>query len=374
MKVVIIGPAPPPMGGISIHIKRIMHHLEKRGIECVLYNESETVVAESGIIPIRNYKKFLLNLLLIRGDLFHVHSTHLHLRMLLGFYALLGKKIMMTVHGDSLMKQLECSKGLEGFLLRWSLQRVDRIVCVNAAHAGRLVAMGIQEKRVYTIPAYIKPVERHEDATAIPPHVQNFISSAGFLISANGSVRLEQGKDLYGIDQLLWLTRELAETRSDVRVLFCVLGVSVQSEEEFHYYEELKRRIRSDGLEGRFLFYEAENTEFYPILQQSRLFIRPTLEDGYGVSIAEALQYKVPAIASNVCTRPEGTIEYEAGDAVELLLKVKEVMHNEHAFRQQLLQIKQRDHLDELLCLYHELKEMRTFKSKGQVIPDEYVK
>ena len=39
MKINIIGPFPPPYGGISVHIKRMMLYLITNNVEVTIYNE-----------------------------------------------------------------------------------------------------------------------------------------------------------------------------------------------------------------------------------------------------------------------------------------------------------------------------------------------
>ncbi|GIO30138.1 MULTISPECIES: glycosyltransferase family 4 protein [Paenibacillus] len=374
MKIVIIGPAPPPNGGISIHIKRIVHGLKNRGMDYTLYNESPTSIQDKHIVSLKSYKTFFLKFPFIRGDVFHFHSINKHLRMLLGVYALLGKKIILTVHGESLIQQLQSAGPWTRFLLIQSLRRIDGIICVNAVHTNELVKWGLHEENIQTIPSYLEPVESPEDAARIPESVYQWMESAPFLISANGSVRLLDGKDLYGIDQLIELMRRLTDSGFDACLLFTVLGVSALNEGERRYYHELKQKIVRNGLENRFWFYEAEDTEFYPILQKSKLFIRPTLQDGYGVSIAEALHYGVPSIASDVCVRPEGTIGYRAGDVSDLLDKVKETVQNYVQVKQRIQRTRPTGYFDELLAAYERISGSRTFVGKGKVISDEYYK
>jgi glycosyltransferase involved in cell wall biosynthesis len=44
------------------------------------------------------------------------------------------------------------------------------------------------------------------------------------------------------------------------------------------------------------------NHLYWPILKKIDLFVRPTLSDNFGISIAEALHFGKKAIASDVCS------------------------------------------------------------------------
>lgn len=366
----MVGPLPPPIGGISIHIRRLSGLLKSRGLECLVYDESRNFSRESDIIPIRSYKRFIFKIPFIQGDLFHFHTIDKRLRILLGYYKLLGKKIMLTIHGESLSQQLEHSSPLIRRLLLWSLKSIDGIVCVNEATTQMLLELGFHSDKVKTIPAYLHPVEREEDVQAIPQHVYKFMEDADFVISANGFIRLDHNKDLYGVDLLIELMRELKFRKLRVRLIFAALGTGGQSAEERGYYEELKQRVKKYQLTECFYWYEVEQTELYPILKKSNLFIRPTRMDGYGVSIAEALHFQVPSIASNVCRRPDGTILFSSGDIVELTTKVQEMFYDYEAHKEAAKLNMPVDYGNDLIEVYQLISSKKPMESK--VIPNAH--
>jgi glycosyltransferase involved in cell wall biosynthesis len=59
------------------------------------------------------------------------------------------------------------------------------------------------------------------------------------------------------------------------------------------------------------------------LMSASDVFIRPTLEDGDSISVREALELKVPVVASRVGTRPPGAILFHPGDVEDLLSKLE---------------------------------------------------
>ncbi|MCJ8010476.1 glycosyltransferase [Paenibacillus sp. KQZ6P-2] len=333
-------------------------------MDCTIYNESNRADAQQHIIAIGSYKKLLFKIPFIRGDLFHFHTIDPRLRMLLGFYKLLGKKIMLTIHGESLSQQLQQAGPMKRKLLLASLKRIDHIVSVSERTTKMLLDLGFNSDQVSTIPAYIHPVERMEDERALPAEVHQFMDHPDFVISANGFVRLFQNYDLYGIDLLIELVKDLTENLIPVRMLFALLGAADQSADERRYYEAMKQRIMDYGLAERFYFYEAANTELYPILKKSRLFIRPTCMDGYGVSIAESLHYKVPAVASNVCRRPEGTILFQSRDLTDLKGVVRQVIHDYENCKQSVSDAITEDYAADLIAVYRRISDPKPLKGK----------
>lgn len=355
MKLILVGPLPPPIGGISVHLERLSGVLRANQTEFVIFNESNFADPGRHIWPIGSYKKMIMKLPFVRGDLFHFHSIDPRMRMLLGFYKTLGKKVMLTIHGDSLAMQLAEAGPLEKKLLLASLRRLDRIVCVNEATTRMLLGLGFDPRRVRTVPAYIHPVERADGEAAIPAEVRRWMDEADFLISANGFVRPLPEGDLYGIDLLVSLAKELKDNRIRARLLFVLLGAADQNAEERAYYGRMKQRIAKQGLSDMFYWYEAAATELYPILKKSRLFIRPTRMDGYGVSVAEALHFGVPAIASDACARPQGTLLFPSGDLQALARQVREVAQHYEKFKQAAQNAAIPDYAADLIGIYNEI-------------------
>ncbi|MED2785252.1 glycosyltransferase family 4 protein [Bacillus thuringiensis] len=352
MKIDIIGSIPPPVGGISVHIKRTKKKLIEQGIECKVYNEAQWGNIKENVYPISTYKSFIFKIPFLKADILHFHSIDMKVRMLLGVYKFFGKKIILTVHGESLINQIDSSNKLVKYLLLKGLKKIDKIICVNDQNTQYLKQLGFEPDKIITIPAYINPIEDKEDIENIPNFVWEFIENKKFVISANGCVRFYNNEDLYGIDLLIKLVHRLRQESIDVSLVFVVLDVESQNEKEKLYYQSLKKRIHEYNLASNILFYEAKDTELYPILSKSHLFIRPTNTDGYGVSIAEALHYKIPSIASNVCIRPEGTILFNSRDNTDLYAKTLDVIENYENYIKENEDYKLKDNFCDLHNLY----------------------
>ncbi|HFK1545769.1 TPA: glycosyltransferase family 4 protein [Bacillus albus] len=354
-KINIIGPYPPPMGGISVHIKRMKAYLESKDIQCVVYDEFKQEDLNRNIYAIKKYKMFLFKIPFLKGNIIHFHSLDKRLRMLLGLYKILGKNIILTVHGQSLVDQINSSGTIVRYLLINSLKKIDKIICVNEINTKELIGLGFNKEKIITLSAYINPIESKEDYEKIPSNIQEFIESKDFIICANGCVRFYNGQDLYGIDLLIDLVKELILNGRHVKLLFAVLDVQGQNDHEKNYYEKLKRRINEYGLDNQILLFEVKDTEFYPIVKRSKLFIRPTNVDGFGVSIAEAIYYGIPAIASNVCKRPDGTIIFKSRDYQDLYKTVSDVIDNYERYRKGVENISVDNNGESLLKIYKQV-------------------
>jgi len=356
MKINIIGPFPPPYGGISVHVKRMMLFLSNNNVEVNIYNESKDCINSSkNILQIGNYRKFIFKLPFLKCDIIHFHSINRNIRILMGFFKIFNKKLVLTIHGESLHDQLHQSNWIYRRLLLFSIKKINKIVCVNLNTINELIDLGVNNKNLSYIPAFISPIESEQDFNNIPQSVRDFIEDSKFLISANGWVRFYNNEDLYGLDMLIELVRKLKDRGYNVSLLIGLLGTELENHNEKSYYEGLKNKINEYNIQNYIMIFEVKDTEFYPILKKSKLFLRPTNTDGDAVSIREALYYKIPTIASDVVKRPEGTILFKTRDVDDLYKKAIDVIDNNFYYKQKINNIKIEDNSKKLLNVYKEL-------------------
>jgi glycosyltransferase involved in cell wall biosynthesis len=87
------------------------------------------------------------------------------------------------------------------------------------------------------------------------------------------------------------------------------------------FFLSMVNKIKQYKLENS-IYILLGNHLYWPILKKIDLFVRPTLSDNFGISIAEALHFGKKAIASDVCRRPKDTILFKGGDKKDFFEKV----------------------------------------------------
>ncbi len=319
-KIAIIGPYPPPYGGISVHIKRMHRSLLKKNLEHVIYVDTET--KEENIVRVANRKKWLLKYFFsTKENITHFHSIGWRERILVGIMGFLGKKVILTIHGGSLNDQINQGNWVKKRMLTWALKNMSNIIVVNPKIKDLIISLGIKSGNVKVIPSFIPPTVRKGEIAEIPQRVWNFIDTHKPIISANASaIRFYFNQDLYGIDMCINLCAKLRNAYPKIGFVFCLPNIG-----DYGYFKKMKQRIVEKGAENNFLF-QTKPCQFYPILMKSDIFVRPTNSDGYGVSVAEAIYFRVPAVASDVCARPEGTILFKNRDTRDFTLRVEDVL------------------------------------------------
>jgi hypothetical protein len=233
--------------------------------------------------------------------------------------------------------------------MRNVLKSISHCVAVNAGIRDKLVALGARPETISVIPAYLTPVIKEEEIAEVPQGTWDFMAGHTPVISANAfAIRKYQGQDLYGIDMCVELCAALKKDYPQVGVVFYLPSIGDQAA-----FQELQHRIAEKGIKDNFLF-QTRPCQFYPVLMKSNIFVRPTNTDGDAVSLREALYFKVPSVASNVVSRPEGTMLFGNRDVKDFTLKVKEVLANYEYYKKKLEAVSFEDFFQNIARVYRE--------------------
>lgn len=342
--IVQVGPYPEPIGGISIYIKRMKQHLDLMKIANEVWDLSKNKKNIQNVINTRF--RFVPFKYLFRNDveLIHYNICGINYKLYIGLFNILlfnKRKKILSIHGDS----RELFNNNRNIFFIKALNSFDEIICVKSGDKQYLSGKGVN-RPIYEIPSFIFPAEDDKNEN-LPGYITDFINSKRFVMCSNAScIQFYNNQDLYGIDMCINLVWRLSKYKKDIGMIFCLPEIN-----NLQYFNKLKSLINNIDIEDKFLFVN-EKTELYPIIKKSHLFLRPTNNDGYGVSIAEAIYYKVPAIASDVCIRPEGTILFKSRDMEDLYNKTLKVIENYEQSKAKLKNIKLQDNAEQLLQIY----------------------
>ena len=296
----IVGPQPPPRGGISIHIQRLSRELTDRGVEHVFLNESKTPA--NGSSSLRKLSPLGYLRMFRRVGLVHIHTSNRYVRLVHTIAArLMGARVLHTVHGHN-------RKLLPRICLRAACWLGHERIAVSETVASEI---GLPAK---IIPAFIGP---GPDDEIVPDDIVAWIGSQKAadrtVVAMNASRPMKiDGVDVYGID-LLIETFSIPEVRRAFSALICVSNI----DQDGSYFQMLHERIAARDL-GDIVNLRSGEIEFCGVLKRCDVFVRPTIIDGDAVSVREALWYGIPTIASDAAVRPSGVVTFEARNSAEL--------------------------------------------------------
>lgn len=310
-KILLIGPLPPPAGGVAVHLIRLSFLL-KNDFKFDFVDESRLIKPEYFNIRSLNVLQYLR--LVKNSDLIYIHSGSQIFRifhLITGFF--LSKKMILTIHSFPFKK-----KHLGKFLDKLFFKMAQTIIVVNDSILKNIL---LSKNECLIKNAFLPPTMELEPT--LPEEVLKWINArknAGdVLICANAyELKRHENLDLYGLDMLIEVARAMIEKQMHVSFIFNVAS----TKKHLELYKIYQRRIIEYKIEQNFLLAN-EKLSFVKLIENSDFVVRPTNTDGDALAIRESIYLGKPIIASDVVTRPEGTILFRSRDTADLQRKLE---------------------------------------------------
>lgn len=333
--VALVGPYPPPYGGLSVHIERLHRRLADLGIRARVHCQPLPASGNrpEGVVPaafrFRWYGWVLEQAWRCDADIVHFYEgwrwAWAALAMLLR-----GKRVVMAFHNQQVTGAMWRHTPRSARWASLRLVRHPRVWWVGATPAVReqLVEMGVDRERITVAPAYIPP-RPGASVSGLPATIQDFLGAHSPVLSsyAFDLARDARGVDSYGFDLCIGLVHSLREEFPGIGLVLRMSKVV-----DADYYDDLRARIATGGLEDHVLITTEPLEDAHPLWQASDVFLRATNTDGDAVAVREALDLRVPVVASDASRRPEGAVLFRTRDAQDLARAVREVLlhHADH--------------------------------------------
>jgi glycosyltransferase involved in cell wall biosynthesis len=313
----LYGIYPPPVGGVSTHVKRFVAFLRTRSVSFEFAHPNRA--SESGF-PQLDPLQFFRRALESKARVVHVHDLqHRGMHVILSVLSLaFRKKIVITIHNEWFAENYRRLHGFRRLAARLCYTSVTRIISVNS-EADFLF---VPPDRIVHIPAFLPPTPEERDASMLPASIHELRERMRILLTANAfRILFREGHDLYGLDLSIDLMRRLQDDGiNDVGLVFVIPDVGDQE-----YLDSMRERIGRLGLQDRFLLV-TEAIPYPAVIDICDVFVRPTTSDGDAISVREALYAGVPTIASDAVRRPKGTVLFRSRDCDDLFAKTVAVI------------------------------------------------
>lgn len=327
-RLAIFGPYPPPLGGISVHIMRLETFLEAEGIFYRIYNHGE--VESNSVIATRKKVIWYLKMFFVEPyQIFHFHQFfYFHFIYYCFFSLFRNEKIVVTIHSERLLEYSSLKKKIALFFL----SKTSRLSLISVSKNLNefLLKNGVNSK---FLPAYIPPQGTFNKAVNCDKDL--------FLFSV-WKFNKKLADEIYNVPLAFEF---LSKHKSEFSMLFMIGN---KKDSDLVYLDEL---ISEYNIGENIILVFDENLIDY--VHNCIFLLRANISDGYGVSIQEAMDLGVPAIASDVCERPKGAILFKSNDLKDLTEKVAYVRRNSN--EELLLGSQNLTYHLELLNLYNSL-------------------
>jgi glycogen(starch) synthase len=291
--------------------------MKRAGLQSSVLNIDPRAPASSAYLKISGGADFVCQLFRHVSDewTLSVHTnghnpTSWLIALMCGIAAQWGPPAMLTLHSGGVPAYLTTGSEWRRLIARLACVMYSQVVCVNAEIAQAVSTLGVPQSRLEVVPAF-QPFEK--PVASLPEHVSRWMDAHSPVLSAAMFFRPE-----YGFELLLDAMTALKKVHPNV-------GCVVMGDGE--HREQAILQVESAGLrEAILLTGDLDHEVCLVVMANSDVFVRPTFMDGDSISVREAVALGVPVAASNVGTRPEGTVLFEAGNKSEMVERIGQVV------------------------------------------------
>lgn len=270
-KLLIIGRMPPPVGGVTMHVKRLRQSLRRARVQFQFSDPVSTPLSEI-LCHIATHR------------VIHIHFSNPAAQVLFAVFSRLTfKKLIITYHGRW---------GRYSVLGNWAVKLSACLAHVPIVQERASLMQALRcNARARQISTYIPEPE----TIPLPGRLQNIIASrrnyyqATFCTNAWNVTFDKNGHEIYGISEMIARFAGYPEYQ---------LMVSDPSGNYRSYIEKNTTHISTNVL------FISQLHDFKSILLLSDAFIRNTTTDGVSLSIHEARALGIPILASAAVERP----------------------------------------------------------------------
>jgi glycosyltransferase involved in cell wall biosynthesis len=318
-KVLIVGKLPLPIGGVRIHVQRLIEELEKREYAGFQFYDLDKNPWYQILFEIMKYR------------VVHLHTSNSWFQLLIaGFSKLFRTRLIITYHSNwgRYNGMRNVAEALSAFFASVPIVQNEE----SLSKANRM------NKTAVLMSTFIPPVHLTPLVNSVLQEIQRFKNQYRFLFCTNAwNVTFDKkGREIYGITELI---------KSMER---CCQSVLIISDPSGQYQ---KFNYEKNGASPDNVFWISEPHDFWHVLLLSHAFIRNTTTDGTSLSIQEALLCGTLVFASAAVSRAPACITYQSISTINFEEELEIIL--EGKMEQKQISVSTST-VDQLLRLYHE--------------------
>ena len=273
--IVVAGKTPPPIGGVTIHVSRLLDHLTD--------NYPNQVFKKLTKISDLRYLPFTSVIHIHYGQPIFVFTLTVLSRI---FFC----KVIVTLHRD--VKRI---KGINYFFTLASAFLANKFITLNNKTYEHFSFI----KNVYLASSFLPPLYSSNGLSIKPTDHQKILSSINnyeyIICSCSSRLNYFENQEIYGFFDIINKATKMKD------FLFLL------SDPSGDYKKTVKKQ--QIHIPDNIIMISYKH-DFMELLKLSDIFIRNTSTDGDALSIKEALFLNKTVLATNVTNRPLGVITY----------------------------------------------------------------
>jgi glycogen(starch) synthase len=307
-RVALLGPWPPPFGGVQTHLVALREGLRAAGAKTAVFNITRhRGVRTDDVFYPRGAAELIAQLWKYRPSVVHVHLGGDLTPRLLGLLAvcrtIFGPVLVVTMHSGGYPRSPRAAMlsrySTEGFVFR----QLAHVIVVNSELKDLFERIGVPSDHVTEL---IPTLRVPEPASTLPAGLEAFLAPADPVVVTVGLL-----EDEYLIPLQLEAFRKFSLTNENAR--FVIVGSGSRE-------EVIRSTIAVMGLGDRVLLSgDTPHAVTIALMKRATMLWRITAYDGDSVSVREAIELGTPVIATDNRMRPKGTelVNASADDIAE---------------------------------------------------------
>ena len=318
MKVLLLGPYPPPHGGVQTHLVALREYLRRSGVPSAVIDITRHKKAEMDEIYYPRSAWALIKLLVrLDYDVVHLHFggdfTHRLQALTLACRILRRRGLVMTFHSGGYPSSEAGARAqfltLRGFVLR----RLDRVIAVNQALVETFHRYGLAPRRVRLVAPHAfggNPAARQRE---LPSPLSDFVANHEPVMLTVGLLEPE-----YDLGLQIDMLGTLRESHPNAGLVIIGSG-SLDA--------NLRALIVAKPYAAHVLMCgDVAHAVTLDAISRCDVMLRTTLYDGDSISVREALHLGTRVIATDTGMRPAGVHLFDGGGPAALAARVAEVL------------------------------------------------
>lgn len=321
---------PPPYGGVTVYVDRLILRLRKEGMKVGAYYSADSAEAEVEQSPMMDLwewmstTKFPVKIWKYLRECrpYQIVHSHFSLEGMIYLWAIKNigrKKVVVTIHNSMVGNFWRSTNFINRYFLRKMLASPDvKWITVSQQGKEQLLQLPTDVPReIHVVPPYIPQTD--EPYTPLKPEMQKYIDDHDKIIVFYGHSFMENsGEDIYGFtDAIKMYAAIVGKLKKKVGLVLCI-----SLSDDIDKLGSLHRLAADADVDDKIFWQEGAISNMRTLWHEADIYVRPTSTDGDSVAVREALDEGITVIASDVCPRPERTITYRYGDTADFADKV----------------------------------------------------
>jgi hypothetical protein len=283
-KLLIIGKTPLPIGGVTIHVQRLLDHLKANNFEYHFFDLKKFTLI-SFIHALKRHKYA------------HLHTSSPNLRLLFSIIcSIVQTKSIITIHGN-----LNRFSKVKNSIDKMAVRFCNYPIVLNKYSYD--VALKLNSN-TQLISAYLSSIEKEELSAEIVEMIHDIKNKYEYIVVTNAYSKSydKNGEEIYGIGFLIQFFKPMNN--------YALIISDPSGDYSKNYSSQLTNceNIKIIGYPHSFI----------NILEYADIYIRNTSTDGDSLSIHEAIDLEVTVIATNIVDRPKEVHLIKRDDSVGL--------------------------------------------------------